>query len=165
MKKLTYSEQLRHPKWQKMRLEVLDASGFQCDCCKSTEKTLNVHHKSYVKGRMAWEYEVENFESLCEECHKFAHTQKERLDSVIAGFPSDMYATLADLLIGFGEEYVNPQFWLHADEQVSQAGRLAYHMSGNVRPGGCFEAADAFQQIGPDRFMDAVAEAVKKDFK
>jgi hypothetical protein len=164
-KTMTYSEQLRHPNWQRKRLEVLELHGFKCFCCGSKEKTLHVHHKKYIKGRMAWDYETDKFEALCEECHKEVHGAKERLDSVIASFPSDMYAVLADVLIGYGEEYVPPEFLLSADHDICQAGRIAYHLQGNLKPGGCLITADAFMQIGPDRFMDAVMMELKKDFE
>jgi hypothetical protein len=164
-KTMTYSEQLRHPNWQRKRLEVLELHGFKCFCCGSKEKTLHVHHKKYIKGRMAWDYETDNFEALCEECHKEVHGAKERLDAVIASFPSDMYAVLADVLIGYGEEYVPPEFWLHADGDISQAGRMAYHLQGNVRPGECLIAADAFMQLGPEKFIQVLVAACNKEFE
>lgn len=163
-KSMTYAEQLRHPNWQRVRLEVLESRDFSCECCGSKDKTLHVHHKQYIKGRMAWDYEIGNFEALCEDCHKETHDAKERLESVIACFPSSMYGVIADLLIGFGEEYVPQERWLDVWQDAAQAGRLAYHLNGNLAKGECFAAADAFMQIGPDRFMDALKSAVQKDF-
>jgi 5-methylcytosine-specific restriction endonuclease McrA len=34
---------------------------------------LNVHHRYYIKGRKAWEYENEAFLTLCINCHKEEH--------------------------------------------------------------------------------------------
>lgn len=88
MAKMTYSEQLKHPLWQRKRLEVLNAANFQCGCCGDKEKTLHVHHKQYVKGRLPWEYEASDLEVLCVDCHEAAHVSKARIDAVIAQFPS-----------------------------------------------------------------------------
>jgi len=70
---MTYAEQLKHPKWQKKRLEVMSEADFKCQKCKSGDNTLNVHHKKYIKGRKAWQYRIQDFECLCENCHKFTH--------------------------------------------------------------------------------------------
>ena len=70
---MTYAEQLKHPNWQKKRLEVMSGADFKCQKCKSGDNTLNVHHKKYIRGRKAWQYRIEDFECLCEGCHKFTH--------------------------------------------------------------------------------------------
>lgn len=59
MLKMAYRDQLLHPNWQRKRLEMLEAAGWECTSCGGAEKTLHVHHKRYVKGRMAWEYEAD----------------------------------------------------------------------------------------------------------
>lgn len=82
--KLTYAEQLRHPMWQQKRLEVLAASGWKCAGCGSTEQTLHVHHKHYVKGRLAWEYQASELVSLCEQCHALAHQRRAMLLALLA---------------------------------------------------------------------------------
>lgn len=66
---MTYQEQLRHPKWQKKRLEIMEENNFTCQNCGSTEKTLNVHHGYYEKGLFAWEYPDSSLHCLCEICH------------------------------------------------------------------------------------------------
>lgn len=84
MAKLTYSEQLRHPKWQRKRLEVLQAAGWECENCGDKETTLNVHHKRYIKGRMAWEYGRDELVALCEPCHQSDHQDRDCLDRLLA---------------------------------------------------------------------------------
>lgn len=42
---------------------------FCCRMCCSEETTLNVHHRSYEKGRAPWDYPLTNFVTLCEVCH------------------------------------------------------------------------------------------------
>lgn len=73
MSRLSYAEQLKHPFWQRKRLEVLDAANFACERCGAAESTLHVHHKRYRRGRMAWQYPRSDFEALCEKCHSIEH--------------------------------------------------------------------------------------------
>ena len=70
---MNYKEQLKHPRWQKCRLELLNQANWQCWSCGNTEKTLHVHHKTYEKGKDVWDYPDSNFIVLCEDCHKLAH--------------------------------------------------------------------------------------------
>lgn len=78
MATMTYGEQLRHPQWQRRRLEMMATANFCCQACKEAERTLHVHHKRYVKGRMAWEYSDTELVVLCEECHSAAHETRTR---------------------------------------------------------------------------------------
>lgn len=82
--KLTYSEQLKHPNWRRKRLEVLGISDFACTCCGDKEKMLHVHHRRYIKGRMAWEYENNELTALCEDCHKDHHDARDLLERILA---------------------------------------------------------------------------------
>lgn len=65
-----YWELLRDPRWQRKRLEIMEAANFACEECEATTVTLNVHHRYYVKGRKPWEYENDSLVCLCENCHK-----------------------------------------------------------------------------------------------
>lgn len=69
----SYGDQLKHPNWQRRRLEVLSLADFSCQNCGEKETTLHVHHKRYVKGRQVWEYEDHELEVLCEPCHADRH--------------------------------------------------------------------------------------------
>ena len=69
-KKPSYYELLRHPKWQKKRLEIMEEHGFECEDCGATEVTLNVNHSYYEKGLAPWEYPNESLHCLCENCHQ-----------------------------------------------------------------------------------------------
>lgn len=82
MAKMTYAEQLKHPNWQRRRLEALESSGFSCENCGDKETTLHVHHKRYIKGRMAWEYELEELSVLCEPCHESHHRDENVLQEI-----------------------------------------------------------------------------------
>lgn len=66
---MKYSDQLKHPKWQKKRLEILNRDNFTCKACGNIEQTLHVHHFKYQSGHKAWEYPDSNFITLCADCH------------------------------------------------------------------------------------------------
>jgi 5-methylcytosine-specific restriction endonuclease McrA len=68
MTKMTYSEKLRSPRWQKKRLEILDRDGWACVCCGTKEKNLQVHHVVYRKID-PWDYPNYLLQTLCEDCH------------------------------------------------------------------------------------------------
>lgn len=72
----SYSELLRHPKWQERRLRIMDAAGFKCQSCGTNEVTLNVHHLYYRRGAKPWEYPDTALVCLCEPCHKRRHEEK-----------------------------------------------------------------------------------------
>lgn len=66
-----YSEKLRNPKWQKKRLEILEAAGWKCQACDAEDNTLAVHHLIYLSGHEPWDYPNDHLECLCEDCHSF----------------------------------------------------------------------------------------------
>lgn len=65
----TYSEKLKDPRWQKKRLEVLQRDAFTCQLCSDTETELHIHHHTYEKGCVPWEYELSNLTTYCKHCH------------------------------------------------------------------------------------------------
>jgi 5-methylcytosine-specific restriction endonuclease McrA len=68
-----YSEQLKNPKWQRKRLEILERDDFKCQGCGNTDQTLHVHHYRYIKGKLYWDYDDELLVTLCDFCHKDWH--------------------------------------------------------------------------------------------
>jgi hypothetical protein len=69
MKKKSYSDLLKDPRWQKKRLEILQRDGWKCQKCGDDEETLHVHHLSYTPNTMPWEYGESNYITLCGMCH------------------------------------------------------------------------------------------------
>lgn len=72
---MTYKDKLKHPKWQKTRLQVLERDSFKCCACGDKDNMLHVHHKYYEKGKDPWDYDLSCFLTLCEKCHKLGHTK------------------------------------------------------------------------------------------
>lgn len=96
MAKMTFAEQIKHPNWQKKRLEVMADAGFECESCGAKDVTLNVHHKQYIKGRLYWEYERHELACLCEDCHKSEHENQDGLKELLAEVnTSDAFALVA----------------------------------------------------------------------
>lgn len=103
MTKLTYSEQLRHPNWQRRRLEALTAADWSCQACAAKDETLHVHHKQYFKGRMAWEYSLDELQVLCEACHQYEHDLGDVLKIVLARahYPAPVTPIATGLMAGY----------------------------------------------------------------
>lgn len=98
MSRASYAELLKHPLWQRRRLEVLSRADFRCERCGNAEQQLHAHHKTYVRGRDPWDYEDELLECLCDPCHGLAHQHQERLNLVLAQQPSAALPALTKLI-------------------------------------------------------------------
>lgn len=58
------------PRWQKVRLEVMNRDKFTCQCCGTSEIELQVHHLCYEKGKRIWDSRPEDLLTLCRDCHE-----------------------------------------------------------------------------------------------
>ena len=67
-----YSEQLEDIRWTMFRTFVFVVRGQKCEQCGSTHY-LNLHHVKYIPGRKAWEYNCNEVQVLCRECHEKVH--------------------------------------------------------------------------------------------
>lgn len=69
-----YQRQLKDPRWQKRRLDIMNRDKWTCKNCDDSESTLTVHHKSYrmTDGKFAdiWDYADDDLITLCEACHE-----------------------------------------------------------------------------------------------
>jgi len=75
---MNYSDQLKSPKWQKKRLDILNLRGFKCEKCNCEENQLHVHHRFYLKNRKAWEYDNDVFQVFCHICHENEHKKEDQ---------------------------------------------------------------------------------------
>lgn len=79
-----YKKLFLDPRWQKLRLEILDRDKFTCQRCLSTDKTLHVHHQYYLNdGRLPWEYHSSLLITLCADCHKDEELMKGYDDYIV----------------------------------------------------------------------------------
>lgn len=81
---MSYFDELKHPKWQQKRLQIMSRAGFMCEECGSGEKTLHVHHKAYEKGCKPWEYPDSNLICLCDDCHSKTHHLDNEIKVILA---------------------------------------------------------------------------------
>lgn len=81
----TYFEKLKDPRWQKRRLQLLEAAGWACEECGVKEKELHVHHGCYGRGVEPWEYANVTMHVLCVECHPVVQGRLEAAHSWVAG--------------------------------------------------------------------------------
>jgi 5-methylcytosine-specific restriction endonuclease McrA len=81
---MTYKEQLRDPRWQKLQSKIRERDKYKCRICGDTTSFLNVHHIYYQNGLKAWEYDEECLITLCDSCHEFAHKSLPKISSLIA---------------------------------------------------------------------------------
>jgi len=71
---IPYYEKLKDPRWQKLRLMVMERENFTCEMCGATDKTLNVHHGYYEPGYDPWDYRPDTLHCVCVGCHEVAQS-------------------------------------------------------------------------------------------
>jgi hypothetical protein len=80
---MSYADLLKDPRWQKKRLEVLEAAEWACAICDDKTKTLHVHHRRYRRGAKPWEYKLDELQSLCEKHHEEATKILKRFEAIV----------------------------------------------------------------------------------
>lgn len=73
MKRPSYSELLKDPRWQKKRLEILEYAQWRCQICGRKDRTLHVHHSYYTNGKKPWQYPNGSMIAVCEPHHEMIH--------------------------------------------------------------------------------------------
>ena len=74
--KLTYEEQLNDLRWFTKRSIILNRDNYTCRMCGNhgnEGNPLSVHHRYYLYGALAWEYDNEVLITLCSNCHRLIH--------------------------------------------------------------------------------------------
>jgi hypothetical protein len=66
----SYSEKLKDPRWQKMRLEVMNRDSWTCQSCYNPGSSLNVHHLKYAISGNPWDSDPSDLITLCGNCHE-----------------------------------------------------------------------------------------------
>ena len=67
-----YNRLLEDKRWKEFRLKVLSERGNKCECCGGTD-ILQIHHTFYIRGKMPWEYDINDMRVLCRTCHQRIH--------------------------------------------------------------------------------------------
>lgn len=105
----TWIEQLRDPRWQRRRLDILQRANFSCEYCGRADLPLHVHHGLYHKGHAPWQYADDELKSLCEECHRDEHALREVLKQWLCCMNlnqiSELYECAAHILYGQNQNH------------------------------------------------------------
>ena len=78
-----YAEKLKHPKWQKTRLKILERDNFSCQLCMDENSMLVIHHKKYLKDSDPWDYPNDYLITLCSKCHDKFHGKNNYIKQII----------------------------------------------------------------------------------
>ena len=164
MKSKSYIDLLRNPRWQKVRLEKLEAAGWACEVCYDTDEMLSVHHKHYFKGRKPWEYEPHELVVLCQPCHEEDHREIDLRKDLLSRLPVDGPGSVSDLFsVGAGYAFDqspqlldDPAFSRVAENSPYQVamGRFLSSLELGVRP----------KKNGLDFMSAALAEGAGNSF-
>ena len=102
---MTYKEQIQDPRWQKVRLEIMNRDGFICTnkfCTSLKNTTLNVHHLDYIPDTMIWEYPTYMLVTLCYPCHHKEQSRKRHEKFLLNTFK--MHGFLVDDLLALSSK-------------------------------------------------------------
>lgn len=67
-----YNRLLEDKRWKEFRLKVMSERGNKCECCGGTH-ILQIHHTFYIRGKMPWEYNIDDMRVFCKKCHQRIH--------------------------------------------------------------------------------------------
>ena len=138
--KKTYSEKLKDPRWQRMRLKILERDSWKCRWCDEADNTLHVHHTYYERGKEPWDYPPESLLTLCENCHQFEYeSRKEAEDALLftlreRGFSTEFVYELFD--VARRADMGVSQFWLiRAIDAVASNPAMRDSVLDSIAPG------------------------------
>lgn len=145
---MKYAEKLKDPRWQKLRLEIFERDEWICQSCHDDENTLVVHHLSYEYGKEPWEYPLDNFMTLCQDCHDREYQERDRYEkqllrairgrgflvddlsrfvtaflNVKMSYPPEVTATMIEFAITEATGKVNGLYWedLHGKAEKARS--------------------------------------------
>lgn len=128
---MSYAEDLKHPKWQRKRLEIMQRDEWQCTGCESDDKPLHVHHRRYIPGRKPWEYADEDLVTLCKDCHQLYHAVNDRFKDMAWDEKLDFLGKL----IPDGSSKLKAGPFLIFDSPKMSPGCIIFHV-----PSGCWHS-------------------------
>lgn len=118
-----YQKQLKDPRWQRRRLEIMSRDGWKCTRCRNGRKELHVHHIEYKGGLKPWEYSDDQLKTLCKDCHELEHRMKDSQEAQIKRVIAAAYRVFD--MVQCGEEIVIPHEninWMGDAEESTEYG-------------------------------------------
>lgn len=123
-----YFRQLKDPRWQKRRLEILTRDDFTCRECQDNSSTLHVHHTHYVWDQSPWEASDKYLITLCKDCHEeIGRVEKEYIPQMMASIKACFYGEnirKITKIFQHIQEYNNSPAVINALENFFDDGRL-----------------------------------------
>jgi len=104
-----YSQQYLSDEWKTRRELILSRDNHSCVKCGTNQLMLQVHHKRYVKGFKAWEYQDEDLETLCTKCHSNFHQHTTGSELVVSDENAIKYKLNIDYH-DYPEKYIEKTF-------------------------------------------------------
>lgn len=108
-----YSEKLKDPHWQKLRLKIFQRDKFKCQMCNDNEEELHVHHLRY--SNYPWSSSDSDLITLCKPCHDSAeHTIKKIRELSYDSNALSIFDSVVDLLnsgLGKNVSELLDEFW------------------------------------------------------
>lgn len=98
-KTTSYSEKLKDPRWQKVRLQVMERDEWKCQRCGIATETLHVHHGFYEFGKEPWEYPIDSLHTYCWGCHADADEMRRRINVLSGHLAHSVLGKLHDVLM------------------------------------------------------------------
>jgi len=70
---MTYAEKLKDKRWEEKRFKALKKAKHTCKICKSTSRTLHIHHLKYHTSGDPWKSPFKDLICICDICHRVIH--------------------------------------------------------------------------------------------
>jgi hypothetical protein len=118
-------EKYKDPRWQRKRLEVMQHANFACERCRSTDKTINVHHKFYRRNADPWDYQDRELMCLCEPCHEEWHLAKDNLHTSLGFMSFDDFKELSGFSVGLAFRTCEPHVRISVKSEPGVRGMAA----------------------------------------
>lgn len=117
-KQKTYAEKLKDPRWQRIRLKVLERDNFKCVLCNNDQEELQVHHIKY--SGEPWTIPLDYLKTLCATCHRglsfiekeltFKEFPKKSFRHIEEDTKEEFYGTCYKVSYNYGDLLVNVYF-------------------------------------------------------
>lgn len=70
---MSYADQLNDVRWKEKARLIVKRDKSTCRYCTGKTHKPQVHHRWYIDGLMAWEYDNDILVTLCPRCHYKVH--------------------------------------------------------------------------------------------
>lgn len=104
----------RDEQWIIFARKIRRDAGNACEQCRRSDVTTQVHHKYYVKGRRAWQYQRNEVTLLCVSCHEQMHEQLQQFRKYVFGKLNHQSFRILNGALCVGLDHYDPLELMHA---------------------------------------------------